>query len=107
MGHSTQRITGITDSENGDGVKRFALKGNLDEELSSQLEKSLLSGSIPADQKVILDFAEVPMVTPDGIRVLLNTSFQFDEGALIVENPNNDVQQLLRTVGLESLVKTS
>ncbi len=84
---------------------RIAPEGRLDESLSPQLEQAL--ARVDESKKMIIDLKKVSSVTPAGVRVLLNASFQQKSGGFSLENPSNEVQQLLVTVGLESLVSTA
>ncbi len=83
----------------------IALEGNLDESLSPQLERALSKLDVSDDQKIIIDFEKVAEVTPDGVRVLINAFVNQNSAGLGLKNPNNEVKQLLSTVGLASLIQ--
>lgn len=88
-----------------DAVSVIALDGSLDESLSSQLESVLSQLDVADDQKIMIDFEKVAEVTPDGVRVLLNAFINQNSMGLGLKNPNNEVKQLLSTVGLASLIQ--
>ena len=78
------------------------LEGDLDKNLSSELENLLEKTKA---NNLLIDFANVPMVTPDGVRVLLNAFLSENNNIIRLKNPNDEIKQLLKTVGLQSLIQ--
>ncbi len=93
---------GVSTDEN---VRTIIIEGSLDSVLSAELEKILSPENTPKGQGILVDFSNVSEVTPDGVRVLLNATFkQSDTTTLSLKNPNPQVIELLKTVGLGHLI---
>lgn len=97
---------GVSNDQN---VRTIVIEGSLDSALSAELENILspenTAKQTPKDQKILVDLSNVPEVTPDGVRVLLNASFkQSDTTNLGLKNPNQQVAELMKTVGLDHLI---
>lgn len=86
-------------------LRLIELDGLLDSGLSTKLESVLLPQDLVGIKKVSINLRAVPEVTPDGVRVLLNASFNQNSVELQLQNPNEKVRQLMKTVGLEPLIK--
>ena len=82
----------------------ITLNGHLDADLSPQLETLLVNCKNPVNKKIYIDLQEVPSITADGVRVLINATINSDGNTLSLMNPNAEVAQLLSTVGLSDLV---
>jgi len=80
------------------------VQGALDESLSPQLEDILMAQKLNNDQTIIIQLDEVSKITPDGVRVLLNSYIKQGNTGLVLKNPNDEVRELLTTVGLANLI---
>jgi len=89
-----------------DQQRRILLQGNLDAILSPDLEALLDQQRLQSETLLIIDLESVSSVTADGVRVLLNAFINKAQyaGGLVVANPNDEVKQLMITVGLEALL---
>jgi len=89
-----------------DQQRRILLQGNLDAILSPDLEALLDQQQLQSETLLIIDLESVSSVTADGVRVLLNAFINKAQytGGLVVANPNDEVKQLMITVGLEALL---
>lgn len=82
----------------------ITLNDHLDADLSPQLEAFLVNCKSPVNKKIYINLQEVPSITADGVRVLINATLHTNGNTLGLMNPNAEVAQLLSTVGLSGLV---
>ena len=93
---------GVSNDQN---VRTIVIEGSLNSAMSAELEDILSPESTATDKRILVDLSNVPEVTPDGVRVLLNASFkQSDTTKLGLKKPNQQVAELLKTVGLDHLI---
>lgn len=88
-----------------DGVSKVTLTGRLDIQGAEKIDLpfSVLQGS---HRKVIVDLAQVSFMASMGIRtiVLSAKSIKSKGGHMVLLKPNPDVEQVLVTSGIDSII---
>lgn len=81
-------------------------EGKLEGELAKQLETYLMSEQVADSGAVVIDLKNISVVTADGVRVLLNAYIdsQTSGRKLHLSHVNNEVSQLMHTVGLAEIM---
>ena len=103
--NSRDSVDNSIDVSTDQDIRTIEIKGSLSAALSADLEAILSPDNAVKDQKTHIDFSNVSEVTPDAVRVLLNASFNQDEtNTLSLKNPNQQVKELMKTVGLDHLI---
>lgn len=91
--------------EDQQNAKVITLHGRLDALLAPKLEEVFEQSGMPNGKPFIVDMANVPVLTAEGVRVLLNAQIASGNPDLLsLKSPVADVKQLLITVGLENLI---
>lgn len=89
-----------------DGVFTLAPEGKLEGDVAKRLEDNLSSDEVRDSESVVIDLKDISVVTADGVRVFLNAYIdsQTSGKKLHLINPNNEVSELLQTVGLAEII---
>lgn len=86
-------------------ARLIVLNGRLDAGMAGKLEDEFDQHDILEGKSVVINMEKVPVMTADGVRVLLNAHIACQgTDKLKLISPVEEVNQLLTIVGLESLV---
>ncbi|MBR5093923.1 MAG: STAS domain-containing protein [Oscillospiraceae bacterium] len=90
--------------EIGEGRAVFALKGRLDTNTASKLERELKE-VYPELKELVLDFAALDYISSAGLRVLLTAhKTMMKQGEMRLEHVNENIQEIFEVTGFTDIL---
>jgi anti-sigma B factor antagonist len=101
----------VQTEELGDGIRAFAVRGELDMNTAPELEKSLEASVTGETPRVVIDLSDCDFIDSTGIAVIVRSWQRLDgggegggRGRLVLCCDNTQVMRLLRITGVESSI---
>lgn len=98
----------VESEELADGIRMFAVRGELDMNTAPDLEQKLVAALSESDASIVLDLCECEFIDSTGIALIVRAWQRLEEGEgpgrLVLCSHNHQVRRLLKITGVESSI---